>query len=255
MLAHTARRLGTGVTLFMPVLNEIEGMKAILPQIDPEWCDQVLVVDGGSTDGSLEYARDLGFDTCLQRRRGIRFAYIEAWPLVRGEFVITLSPDGNCLPEAIPRLIARLKDGYDMVIASRYYGGATSQDDDALTGFGNWVFTTSINLLHGGNYTDAMGIYRGYRTSLFRSLDLDQEDSYAPERLLGTTIGIEPLLSMRCAKQRLRVCEIGASEPARIGGVRKLQIVRWGGAYMLQNVREVYHWRAPLAEGAVDRAR
>src|SRR5436190_18108391 len=103
----------------MPVLNEIEGMKVVLPEIHRDWYDQVLVVDGGSTDGSLEYARDLGFDTYLQRRRGIRFAYMEAWPLIRGHLVITLSPDGNCLPEAIPRLISRLKDGYDMVIASR----------------------------------------------------------------------------------------------------------------------------------------
>src|SRR5204862_1448060 len=49
------------VTLFMPVLNEIEGMKVIVPQIRSEWCDQVLVVDGGSRDGTLEYARERGF--------------------------------------------------------------------------------------------------------------------------------------------------------------------------------------------------
>jgi len=227
----------------MPVLNEIEGMKVILPQIQPDWYEQILVVDGGSRDGSLEYARGLGFDTYRQQRRGIRHAYIEAWPMIRGTLVVTLSPDGNCPADAIPELIAKLKEGYDMVIASRYYGGAKSEDDDLLTGFGNWLFTTSINVLHGGHYTDAMGIYRGYKTSLFKTLDLDREESYATEKLLGTTMGIEPLLSMRCAKRKLRVCEIGVPEPARIGGERKLQIVRWGGAYMLQNFRELYFWR------------
>lgn len=244
MTDTSASPIGAGVTLFMPVLNEIEGMKVILPQIHRDWYDQILVVDGGSRDGSLEYARDLGFDTYLQKRRGIRHAYIESWPMIRGELVVTLSPDGNCPPDAIPQLIAKLKEGHDMVIASRYYGGAKSEDDDLLTGFGNWLFTTSINVLHGGRYTDAMGIFRGYKTSLFRTLDLDREESYITEKLLGTTMGIEPLLSMRAAKRKLRVCEIGVPEPARIGGDRKLQIIRWGGAYMLQNFREVYHWRA-----------
>jgi hypothetical protein len=73
-------------------------------------------------------------------------------------------------------------------------------------------------------------------------LALDSEDGYAPEKLLATTIGIEPLLSIRCAKKRLRVSEIGVPEPARIGGTRKLKVVQWGGSYLLQVFRELYHW-------------
>jgi glycosyltransferase involved in cell wall biosynthesis len=230
------------VTLFMPVLNEIAGLRAILPRIQPEWCDQILMVDGGSRDGSVEYARQHGCDTYVQRRRGIRFAYIEAWSLVRGNIVITFSPDGNCPPEAIPMLTAAMREGYDMVIASRYLGGLRSDDDDVVTRFGNWMFTTLINTLHGGRYTDAMGIFRAYKSELFTRLALDAEDSYAPEKLLATTVGIEPLLSIRCAKKRLRVSEIAVAEPARIGGERKLQVVRWGGAYLLQVFRELYHW-------------
>jgi glycosyltransferase involved in cell wall biosynthesis len=231
------------ITLFMPVLNEIDGMKVILPRIRSEWCDQILVVDGGSRDGSLEYAREHGCDTYVQRRPGIRYAYIEAWPLIRGNIVITFSPDGNCPPEAIPHLSAAMNAGSDMVIASRYLGGARSADDDVVTRFGNWMFTGLINVLHGGHYTDAMGIFRVYRRELFSMLALDKEDSYAPERLLATTVGIEPLLSVRAAKRRLRISEIPVPEPARIGGERKLQIVRWGGAYLLQVFRELYYWR------------
>jgi glycosyltransferase involved in cell wall biosynthesis len=240
-----------GVTLLIPTLNEEIGMRAVMPRVDPSWCDQILVVDGQSTDGSVAYARDRGYDVLVQRRRGIRHAYIEAMPLVRGEYTITFSPDGNCIPEVIPEIVSRLKEGSDMVIASRYFDGLRSEDDDAVTRFGNWLFTTSINLLHGGHYSDAMGIFRGWRTPLFWELDLHREDGYAPERLLRTVIGVEPLLSMRAAKRRLRIQEVAGPEPPRIAGERKLQVIGWGGSYMLQNLRETVYWREDRARRAV----
>ncbi|MBI2525914.1 MAG: glycosyltransferase family 2 protein, partial [Candidatus Rokubacteria bacterium] len=100
-----------------------------------------------------------------------------------------------------------------------------------------------INLLHGGRYTDAFVMFRAYRTRLFWELELHRDEGYAPEKLLGTVIGVEPLLSIRAAKKRLKVSEIPADEPPRIGGERKLQMFRWGAAYLLQTLREVYHWR------------
>jgi len=45
------------VTLLIPTLNEVNGMKEIMPKIKKEWCDQILIVDGQSTDGTVEYAR------------------------------------------------------------------------------------------------------------------------------------------------------------------------------------------------------
>ena len=50
------------VTLFMPVLNESDGLRAILPQINRQWFDQILMVDGGSRDGSVEVAREHGIE-------------------------------------------------------------------------------------------------------------------------------------------------------------------------------------------------
>jgi glycosyltransferase involved in cell wall biosynthesis len=231
------------VTLLVPTLNEIVGMKAVMPQIHPDWCDQILVVDGHSTDGTAEYARACGYDVIVQARPGIRHAYHDAFPHVRGDIVVTFSPDGNSVAALIPVLVRTLVAGYDMVIASRYAPGARSDDDDALTGIGNWLFTRLINVLHGGRYSDAMVIFRAYWTRLYQELGLDQEAAYAPERLLGTVIGVEPLLSIRAAKKRLRVTEIPGDEPARIGGERKLLPFRWGGAYLLQTLREVYYWR------------
>ncbi len=225
-------------TLFVLTYNEIEGIKAIMPRIKKEWVDEIIVVDGGSTDGTLEYAKEQGYVTYVQKKKGIRHAYIEGIPLVKTDYIISFSPDGNSVPEAIPNLIKKIEEGNDMVIASRYLEHAKSHDDDFVTRFGNWLFTKLINVFHGSNYTDALVIYRIYKKSLFYELKMDTEESYNMEKWFFTTMGIEPLLSIRCAKYKKKYTEIPEDEPERIGGERKLQIIRWGATYLIQIIKE-----------------
>jgi len=219
-------------------------MKAIMPLIQRDWFEQIMILDGGSTDGTIEWSRENGYEVYVQKERGLRQGYNEVWPLLRGDVVITFSPDGNSVAELLPALIAKMKEGYDMVIVSRYLDDAKSDDDNWITGFGNWFFTKTVNVLHGGHYTDCMVMYRAYKRDLIATLDLDKEVSYAtPEKLFNTRISWEPLLSARCAKRKLKVTEIPGDEPPRIGGKAKLQVWRWGAAYYFQFIREVFWWR------------
>ena len=231
------------VSIVALTLNEISGVRAVMPSIDRRWADQILVIDGGSTDGTAEWCRDQGYEVYVQRQKGIRFAYLEALDRIRGDLIVTLSPDGNCDPAFIPGIIAKLSAGYDLVIGSRYLRGARSEDDDIATAFGNWLFTGTVNLLYGTTYTDVMVIYRGFRKELVYTLDLDRDSSYSlPERLFRTRISWEPLMSVRAAKARVRIGELGVGEPPRIGGKRKLQILRWGAAYYFQFWHELVYW-------------
>lgn len=232
------------ITLLVPTLNEIDGMKNIMPKVDRSWVDQILIVDGKSTDGTADYAKSQGYDVVIQQKKGIRHAYMEALPHIKGDIILTFSPDGNSIPELIPVCINKIKEGHDMVIVSRYYQGAKSYDDDLITGFGNKLFSTLIGLLHGYPYTDAMVIYRAYRKNLIQELDLDKEESYTTEeKLFRTVISWEPLLSIRAAKRKLNIAEIPGDEPAREGGERKLQVLKWGAAYMFQVWRELFIWK------------
>ncbi len=206
------------ITLFVPTLNEIEGMRAIMPRVKREWVDEILVVDGGSTDGTLEYAKEMGYRIIHQTKtKGITGAYQEGIPHITGDIVVSFSPDGNSIPELIPALIAKIQEGYDMVIASRYYQGAKSEDDDPVTAFGNWMFTVMINLVFGGHYTDSLVMLRAWRRDIIRSFSLNVPRA-----------GFEPLLSIRCAKQKLKVADISGDEPKRIGGVRKMLPIQNG---------------------------
>lgn len=199
------------ITLLIPTLNEIEGMKKIMPRVKKDWVDEILVIDGGSTDGTVEYAHQMGYRVVHQKSKGITLAYKEALEHLTGDIVITFSPDGNSVPDRIPELIRKMKEGYDMVIVSRYMGGAKNYDDDLVTAFGNWMFTKLINICFGGKYTDTLVIFRAWKTKIVKNIPLNVARA-----------GIEPLLAIRCAKQKRRVAEIPGDEPKRIGGVRKM---------------------------------
>lgn len=63
------------ITLLIFTYNEIDGMKEIMPQIKPEWCDELLIVDGGSKDGTYEYAKSKGYNIFIQKEKGLGPAF------------------------------------------------------------------------------------------------------------------------------------------------------------------------------------
>ena len=93
----------------------------------------------------------------------------EVMEIAQGDVVIEFMADGNCDPAAIPKLVAKMAEGYDLVIGSRYAAGAHSEDDTWMTRLGNWGFTRIINILFGGSFTDAMMGYRAYRIAAFKT--------------------------------------------------------------------------------------
>ena len=124
--------------LLIFTLNELEGMRVIMPQINSDWVDEILIVDGGSIDGTVEFAKENGYEVYIQRQQGFRHAYTEALQMIKSDYVIPFSPDGNSIPDKIPELRKVAEEGYDMVICSRYLGEAKSYDDDIITAFGNY---------------------------------------------------------------------------------------------------------------------
>ncbi len=229
------------VTLLVLSLNEYDGFKSIMPLVDREIFHQILILDGGSTDGTIELANEMGFEVYVQKQRGIRQGYAEVWPYIRGDYVLTFSPDGNSPVKDLSIIIDKVSKGYDMVIGSRYLPPAFSEDDDVITAFGNALFTKTVNFLFSSNYTDVMVLYRIFRKDLIQELDLLNKIPFKfVEKIYFTKISFEPLLSARVAKYKYKYTEIPVCEPKRIGGERKLQIIRWGLAYYTQFFLEFF---------------
>jgi glycosyltransferase involved in cell wall biosynthesis len=225
-------------TLVVLTLNEIDGVTDVFPKLPMHCLDEVLVVDGGSTDGTLEFFEARGVTVIRQERRGRGEAFRLATRHARNDFLVFFSPDGNEDPDDIPRLIEGLVAGYDMVIASRFMRGASSEDDEkflfASRRWGNLLFTWLVNVLCRArtHITDTINGYRAITRSAFARLAPDAE-GYA----------IEFQMSIRALQLGMRVLEIPTQESPRIGrGVSKLNAIPVGLKFLALLVRE---WARP----------
>jgi len=225
-------------TLVILTLNEIHGLEVVFPKLPFDVVDEVLAVDGGSTDGTLEFFASRGVRTIRQEKRGRGEAFRLAVQHARNDWLVFFSPDGNEDPDDIARLLRGLEAGHDMVIASRFIAGARSEDDDKRLfmsrRWGNLMFTWLANVLWPGRgrITDTINGYRAISRRAFARLAPDAE-GYA----------IEFQMSIRALQQKLSVLEIPTEESPRIGkGVSKLNAIPVGFQFLFLMLGE---WLRP----------
>ena len=144
------------IVLLVLTLNEIDGMKKIMPKIKKEWVDDIFIVDGGSTDGTIEEAKLQGFKIIHQKNKGHGGGIITGVENTNHDTIVFFGPDGNHQPEEIPRLIEKFKQGYDQVLISRFGKGSINKDANFLEWFGNKMFAFLVNVFFCGNYTDTL---------------------------------------------------------------------------------------------------
>jgi len=211
--------------------NEVEGLRAIFPKIPLNVVDEVLAVDGHSTDGTVQYLKDKGIKVITQEKIGRGNAMIEGVRQTSGEVVIFLSSDGNEDPADIPKLIEELKD-HDVVIASRFVkGGHCDDSDDPLfiRKTGNKFFTFLVNLIWKANVTDSTNGLRGIKRSAWNRLRIDSPYHEA-----------EFQMTIRAAKLRMKIGEIPTVERPRIGGRRFASTTRMAWTFTKFLLQEIW---------------
>jgi len=221
-------------TLAILTLNEIEGVKAIYNKIPLAEIDEALVVDGGSTDGTIEFFKKNGIKVIVQEVRGRGEAFRIVRREAKGDYLIFFSPDGNENPNDIPKLISKLEEGYDMAIASRFKKGGHNKEDELIFPYRAWanrVATFLANLLWNRNIyiTDTINGFRAVTKQAFDKMKIN-----APGFV------IEYQMSIRAMKLSLKVAEIPTYENNRIGGESKAKPIPTGILFLEFLFKELF---------------
>jgi glycosyltransferase involved in cell wall biosynthesis len=201
------------VSVVVPTLNEVDNVVLVLPRI-PWWVDEVVLVDGGSTDGTVEAALAVRPDlhVVVDDTPGQGAALRAGGHAARGDIVVTIDADGSTDPAEIPAFIGPLLAGADMVKGSRFVHGAGSSDIDLLRRLGNRALTRLVRVLYGGRFTDLCYGYNAFWRRVTPVFDAT-----------GDGFEIETLMNVRALRHDLNVVEVASFESQRIHGQSNLR--------------------------------
>ena len=226
------------IALCILTRNERACVEVVFPLVPPPGpaagFDEVVVIDGASTDGTVEYFTERGVRVLGQSRRGRGQAFTLAFEQLDADAYIFFSPDGNEDTADLPRFRPLLESGNDIVIASRMCAGARNEEDGQTLRLRKWAnnaFNLAANVAfrRTGNYvTDSINGYRAITRTAARRLALDASD-----------YTIEFQMTMRAMKARMRIAEFATIEHARVAGESQARSIPTGLRFLRAFWREL----------------
>ena len=222
---------GQRVSIVVPARNEAETIVDVLNAVR-SYGDELIVVDGRSSDATASLARDAGALVVPDNGRGKGDAVRCGARAAKGDLIVFIDADGSHEPTDVPKLLAPLASGEaDLVIGSRMRGGSDelhSNVGEAVRLMGSTVITQAINLRFGVHLTDYQNGFRAIRAKVFWDLGLTEDI---------TTI--EQEMAIKALRLGYRVAEIPSHEFVRKGGQSKINVMRDSHKYIFQLVREL----------------
>jgi glycosyltransferase involved in cell wall biosynthesis len=217
------------VSVVIPALNEAENLQHVLERL-PLGLHEVILVDGNSTDGTVEAARRLlpSIRVVAQPGRGKGDALRAGFEAATGEAIVMLDADGSADPTEIPRFINALRAGADFAKGSRFIDGGGSTDITPLRRAGNWGLVATVNLLYGTRYSDLCYGYNAFWAQCLPYISPDVDG-----------FEVETLINVRLAKAGLAVTEVPSVEFERISGASHLSVFRDGFRILRTILREL----------------
>src|SRR5579859_8008554 len=197
------------ITVIIPCLNEEQGIERVLGRM-PEFVDQVIVVDNGSTDRTSDVARSFGAEVIREPVRGYGRAYKRGFAAATGDIIITLDGDHSYPPDAISYLLeAILHLDVDFLNASRF----PVRDKHAMSlkhRLGNWILSLAMSVLYFHWVRDSQSGMWVFRRSILKDISLESDGMAFSEE-----IKIEALKS-----SRVRFAEISILYSSRMGEIK-----------------------------------
>jgi glycosyltransferase involved in cell wall biosynthesis len=165
---------GQRITVIIPCLNEEQGIELVLRRM-PDFVDQVIVVDNGSTDRTSEVARSLGAQVIREDARGYGRAYKKGFAFADGDIIVTLDGDHSYPPDAISYLLEAFQHlEVDFLNASRF----PVRDSKAMSfkhKFGNFVLSMTMSVLYFRWVRDSQSGMWVFRRSILSKMTLESD--------------------------------------------------------------------------------
>jgi glycosyltransferase involved in cell wall biosynthesis len=216
------------VSVVVPTLNEERNVAWVLERL-PDLVDEVILVDGRSTDRTIEVARAARPDlrVVLETRPGKGAALRAGFAAARGEYIVMIDADGSMDPAEIERFVDALRSGCDFVKGSRFAEGGGTVDMSPIRRLGNGALRTAVNVLYRTNFTDLCYGFIGFRRERLGALRLDSHG-----------FEIETEMIARAVIASLRIGEVPSFEAERRFGESNLSAWRDGRRALATLLRE-----------------
>lgn len=126
------------ISLCLLTWNEIHGCKQVVPTLPKHLFSEIFALDGGSSDGTIEYLKSEGISVIAQRTRSYNAAYVEALEHFSGDAIVFYHPKGTVDEATLPDLVNALNAGAGLVIASRMLPESRNEEDDQIIRHRKW---------------------------------------------------------------------------------------------------------------------
>lgn len=200
---------GQRITVIIPCLNEEQGIESVLRRM-PEFVDEVIVVDNGSTDRTSDVAATFGAKVIRENVRGYGRSYKTGFASATGDVIVTLDGDHSYPPDAISYLLeAFLHLDVDFLNASRF----PVRDSSAMSfkhKLGNLILSFAMSLLYFRWVRDSQSGMWVFRRAIIPNMKLVSDGMAFSEE-----IKIEALKS-----NRVRFAEISIMYTSRLGEIK-----------------------------------
>jgi glycosyltransferase involved in cell wall biosynthesis len=222
------------VTVVIPARNEAANLPHVFDSL-PAWIDEIILVDGHSTDDTVAVTQELRPEAKViaQSGRGKGDALLAGFAIASGDIIVAIDADGSTDGAEIVYFVGALVAGADFAKGSRFSGTGRSDDITGLRRCGNRMLNMLVNRLFGTQFTDLCYGFNAFWARHLGALNID-----------CAGFEVETQMNIRAAKAGLRIHEIPSHERSRIFGTSNLRAIRDGWRILKLIVRERFG-RAP----------
>jgi glycosyltransferase involved in cell wall biosynthesis len=206
------------ISVVIPARNEAQNLVHVLPSI-PSIVDEVILIDGHSTDDTIAIAQRLlpSIRIINQTGKGKGDALRIGFAACTGDIIVMLDADGSADPKEIPYFVAALVVGRDFAKGSRFIKGGGSHDITLFRRLGNLGLNGLVNILFLAGFSDLCYGYNAFWKHCLNYMNVDCDG-----------FEVETLINLRIHKANLKIVEVASFEYSRVYGESNLRAFRDG---------------------------